>query len=215
MKYNKTQYEQDSLNLLYFNSLKCLLLIICIALSEKVFTQTNTLNYKVIQGGSEIGWLKLQKTDSNATTNITFSSVAKKRMIIKFEITAQESATFSNGVMTQSSVFRKVNADIKVNKHTVQKGSYYLVNEKESTAIVKINGIAYNQLCMYFKEPENIKQVYSDNFQTLLDIENLGNHSYKVKFPSGDANYYYYSNGVCSKVKAVHSMFTAQFILSK
>ena len=215
MKYNNTLYRQDSFNLLYFNSLKILVLIIFIVVSEKAFSQTNNLNYKVIQGGSEIGWLKLQKTDTNSTTTIKFNSVAKKRMIVKFEITAQESATFSNGVMIESSVFRKVNADVKINKHTVQKGSYYLVNEKENTAIVKINGIVYNQLCMYFKEPVNIKQVYSDTFQTLLDIENLGNHSYKVKFPSGDTNCYYYSNGVCSKIKAVHSMFTVQFILSK
>jgi len=168
-----------------------------------------------MQGGDEIGWLKLQKSDSNTTTLITFDSEAKKRMILKFEVKEQQSATFQNGILMKSSVYRKVNDDVKVDKYTINKGTYYLVNEKESSALVTINGIQYNQLSMYFQEPVKINKVYSDNFQCLLKIENLGNHSYKIKLPTGDTDYYYYTNGQCAKVKVVHSLFTVEFVLSK
>jgi hypothetical protein len=188
--------------------------IACLLSAGYTLAQTITLNYKVKQG-DEIGWLKLQKSDSSATTLITFNLEVKKRMILKFEIKEQQSATFQNGILMQSSVYRKVNDDIKVDKYTINKGTYYLVNEKESSAQVIINGIQFNQLSMYFQEPVKIKQVYSDIFQCLLNIENLENHSYKVKLPTGDIDYYYYTNGQCSKMKAVHSLFTVEFVLSK
>src|SRR4051812_41683283 len=78
-----------------------------------VFAQTITINYKVMQGSDEIGWLKLQRNDSSTTTLITFNLEAKKRIILKFEIKEQQSATFQNGILMQSSVYRKVNDDIK------------------------------------------------------------------------------------------------------
>ena len=186
-----------------------------VLLAGYVPAQTIALNYKVMYSGKEIGWIKLQKSDSAGISILTFSSEAKKRMIIKYEVKEHQSATFQNGVLIQSSVYRKVNNDVKIDKCTVNKGAYYQVNKREFSEKVVINGIQYNQLSMYFKEPENIKQVYSDNFQCLLYIENLGNHCYKIKLPGGGANYYYYTNGQCSKVRAEHSLISVEFILSK
>ena len=186
---------------------------IILFLSCGVYAQSTILNYKVTQGKDEIGWLKLQKNDSGATTFITFDSEAKKRMVFMFSVIEKQAAIFKNGILMQSYVYRKVNTDVKVNKYTVNQGNYYLVNNKTSAEKVMINGIGYNMLSIYFKEPENIKQVYSDNYERLLDIENLGNHSYKVKLPGGDANYYYYTNGACTKIKAEHTLFSVEFIL--
>ena len=184
-------------------------------ISYAVFAQSITLNYKVMQSGNEIGWLKLHKNDSGSTTFITFESEAKKRLVLMLSIKEQQAAIFRNGLMMQSYVYRKVNNDVKVSKYTVNQGDYYLVNNKASAEKVMINGIEYDVLSMYFTEPINRKQVYSDNYQCFLNIENLGDHSYKVKLPDGDANYYYYTNGACTKIKVAHTLFSVEFILSQ
>lgn len=180
-----------------------------------VFSQSSILNYKVTQGRDEIGWLKLQKNDSGSTTFITFDSQAKKRMILMFNVVERQAAVYRNGILIQSYVYRKVNNDVKVNKYTIKNGNFYQVTNTGSKEQVMIDGIEYNMLNMYFKEPENIKQVYSDNYQQLLNIESLGNHSYKVKLPGGDVNYYYYTDGACIKIKAEHTLFSVEFILVK
>ncbi len=134
-------------------------------------------------------------------------------MVFIFNVLEQQTATFWKGILLQSHVFRKVNNNIKMNRYTYCSGNYYEVDDEGAADPLMLNGIRYSQLSMYFIEPESIKQVYSDNYRMMLDIENTGNHSYKVKLPGGDINYYYYTNGLCTKVKAEHSLFSVEFIL--
>lgn len=115
--------------------------------------------------------------------------------------------------MTHSSSYRKINNDVKENKQTTYKGSYYEIKKENSVRQVKLNNVSYNQLSLYFFEPVNVSQVYSDNYEQYLRIEKKENQSYGIEFPDGNKNYYNYSNGVCSKVKVQQSLFTIEFIL--
>jgi hypothetical protein len=102
-----------------------------------------------------------------------------------------------------------------VNKHTTYKGSYYEIKKENSVKQVKLSNITYNQLCLYFFEPVNISEVYSDSYEQNLLIEKKENQFYVIEFPDGNKNSYYYNNGVCSKVKVEQSLFTIEFILSE
>jgi hypothetical protein len=185
--------------------------LICFTCS--VYGQSILLNYKVVQNGTNIGWLKLQKNDSAETSFIRFESEVKKRVLFLFSIIENQEVVFQNGFMIKSYVYRKVNGDIKVNKHTFYADGYYQVSKGETSKRVMINNIHYNQLSLYFIEPAHISQIYSDNFECFLTIQKKDKDCYKIKLPDGNTNYYYYTNGICSKVKVEHSLFSVDFIL--
>src|SRR5207253_9698368 len=115
-------------------------------------------------------------------------------------IIEKQEVLFRNGVMIKSYLYRKVNEDIKADKLTTYAGGHYKINKANSSKTVMIDNIRYNQLCLYFFEPVNISQIYSDNFERLLTIEKK-NDCYQLKLPDGNTSYYYYTNGICSKVK--------------
>src|SRR4051812_26347950 len=177
-----------------------------------VSAQQLQLNYKVVQNGNNIGWLKLQKNDSSETSVIRFNSEVKKRFLFLFSMIEKQEVLFQNGLMIKSYVYRKVNEDVKINKLTIYKGDHYIVSEEKSLKSVMINNIRYNQLCLYFFEPINIRQIYSDNFECLLTVEKMKKDCYQIKLPDGNTNYYYYTNGICSKVKVEHNLFSVDFI---
>jgi hypothetical protein len=206
---NRTNSFRDKLRITYF-LLTCVTFLLCIS---SVFGQK--LKYNVVQNNDVIGWLKLDKKDSANFSLIKFSSEIKKRLVILFTVIEEQEALFQNGILTRSYVYRKINDDIKVNKQTIYTGDHYVIkNEKTSTPLM-LNNIAYNQLSLYFREPNSINEVYSDHYERYLKIEKNGNENYTLKLPNGNKNTYYYSNGVCTKVKVEQSLFTIEFVLIK
>jgi hypothetical protein len=191
-----------------------LLITIIVSIHCICVAQSQTLKYKVVQNNNVIGWLKLEKRDSVNTSVITFSSEIKKRFLLLFTIIETQEVFFQNGVMMHSHVYRKVNSDVKVNKRTTYAGNHYEVTKGKSSTQVNLGNITYNQLSLYFFEPVNIKQVYSDNYERYLKIEKTGTEFYTMELPEGNKNYYYYKNGICSKVKVEQSLFTVEFLLS-
>ncbi|HEY6975998.1 MAG TPA: DUF6134 family protein, partial [Chitinophagaceae bacterium] len=99
-------------------------------------------------------------------------------------------------------------------KVTIYAGDHYKINKANSSKNVMINNIRYNQLSLYFFEPVNIRQIYSDNFERFLTIEKKNDY-YQLKLPDGNTTRYYYANGICSKVKVEHNLFNVDFILLK
>lgn len=166
-----------------------------------------------MQGGNSIGWVKIDKNDSANNCLITLGSEIKKRMIFLFTIIENQEVLFQNGLMMRSYVYRRINKDIKANKRTSFQGTHYQVTKETTSNQVALNRIDYNFLSLYFLEPVNIKQVYSDNFEQLLNIEKISDY-YKIKLPDGNTTTYYYTNGVCSKVKVEQSLFTIEFVLT-
>jgi hypothetical protein len=177
--------------------------------------QSLILNYKVVQNSKVIGWIKLEKKDSGDAYRLLFDCETKKRFLILITVIEKQQSFFKNGIMMQSSVYRKINNDIKVNKRTTYKTNYYEVNNKNNLLQLKLNGISYNQLSLYFFEPVNINKVYSEHYDKYLSIKKTQAGCYVIEYPDGSKNYYYYKNGICSKVKIVRSLFTAEFILSE
>jgi hypothetical protein len=111
--------------------------------------------------------------------------------------------------MTWSSIYRKMNGNVKADKKTKANGNSYVVYKGSKTETLNNYPIRYNMLSVYVLEPVGISRVYSDNFQQYVDIQQLAEHHYKIKFPDGNWNEYFYANGVCAKIFIHHSMYSA------
>lgn len=190
----------------------CYALILLVLSALTVSAQKLNLNYKVVNNGNIIGWVKIQKSDNGSASSIILTSEVKRRIIFLLTVEEKQDAYFNEAGMVTSSIYRKVNDNVKMNQQTVYKGNYYEIKNPKTSERVVIQQIQYNLLSMYIKEPVNINKVYSETFLRYLVIEPKGNSVYKLKLPDGNTNYYHYENGTCSKVVMEHSLFTIEFV---
>lgn len=184
-----------------------LVILLGIAISTKA--QQNKFEYSIKRNGDEVGTIHFTQGIAGNRTVLTMESEVNTRFIFNFKAKAKEEAIYDDGILTWSSIFRKLNGNVKVDKKTKANGNAYTVYKGNKTETVTNYPIRYNMLSVYVSEPENISQAYSDNFQQQVTIQKIADHHYKIKFPDGNYSEYFYTNGICSKVEIHHSLYSA------
>ncbi len=218
-KYSKQSWANTGLQIskflssrfhIIFVSLLIILLSLIPILSK---SQNRQLNYKIIQGGDDIGWLRLEKNIAGNTSNLLLISEIKIRILFLITVSAKESSTFENGKLIYSSQFRKINGNTKLDKQTRLVADKYEVLENGEKENLTTSFIGTNLLSLYFQEPIGINFVYCDNHECFTKIIKTDDGGYKVKFPDGNSNSFYYSGGICTKIKISHTFYSAEIIL--
>jgi hypothetical protein len=190
------------------------ILVILLALIPVLSRSQNLqLNYKITQGGDDIGWLRLEKNIFGNTSKLLLISEIKTRIFFRITVCTKETSTFENGKLTYSSQFRKTNGSTKLNNQTRLVAQKYEVEKNGEKENLPISFISTNLLSLYFQEPAGISQVYCDNQESFARIIKTDDGGYKVKFPDGNSNCYYYKGGVCTKVMISHTFYSAEIIL--
>lgn len=185
------------------------LLVVLLGTITSINAQQKKLEYNIKRNGDIVGNIHFNQGIVGNRTVLTMESEVNTRFIFNFKAKAKEEVIYDNGIMTWSSIFRKLNGTVKVDKKTKANGNAYTVYKGSKTETLNNYPIRYNMLSVYISEPVNITKVYSDNFQQQIDIQKIADHHYKIKFPDGNYNEYFYTNGICSKIKVHHSMYSA------
>jgi hypothetical protein len=184
-------------------------LIVLLTVAISLNSQEKKLEYNIRRNGDIVGNIHFIQRVAGNRTVLTMESEVNTRFIFSFKAKAKEEAIYDNGIMTWSSIFRKLNGNVKADKKTRAVGNAYTIYKGNKTEIVKNYPIRYNMLSVYLTEPTDVSKVYSDNFQQQIDIQKIATHHYKIKFPDGNYNEYYYTNGICSKVEIHHRVYRA------
>jgi len=184
-----------------------------ILLSVKSHSQNKTLTYQIVRNGNIVGTLRFSETSTGDMDHLKMESDVKTRFIFTFTAHSNEEAVYHNGVLLHSSIYRKLNGTEKANKQHQAGNQQYIIHAGQRTEVTKNYPITYNMLSLYSKEPGNISQVYSDNFQSFIAIQRTDQHKYKITLPDGNYNYYYYKNGVLNLVEVHHSLYSANIVL--
>jgi len=185
------------------------LLVVLLGTMISINAQEKRLEYNIKRNGDVVGNIHFIQGIAGNRTVLTMESEVNTRFIFNFKARGKEEVIYDNGIMTWSSIFRKLNGTIKVDKKTKANGSAYTVYKGSKKETLNNYPIRYNMLSVYIIEPLTITKVYSDNFQQQIDIQRIADHHYKIKFPDGNYNEYFYTNGVCSKIEIHHSMYSA------
>lgn len=185
------------------------LLVVLLGSMISINAQEKKLEYNIKRNGDVVGNIHFIQLVASNRTMLTMESEVNTRLIFNFKANAKEEVIYDNGIMVWSSIFRKLNGNVKVNKKTKANGNAYTVYKGSKTETLNNYPIRYNILSVYISEPANITKVYSDNFQQQVDIQKIADHHYKIKFPDGNYNEYFYINAVCSKIEIHHSMYSA------
>lgn len=188
-------------------------LVFALLVSLQGNAQNRSLTYQIVRNGSKVGTLHFSETNSAGMDFLKMESDVKTRFIFSFIAHANEEAVYENGVLLRSSIYRRLNGTEKANKQHQADNKRYIIHKGSSTEVTNIYPITYNMLSLYSKEPGAIGKVYSDNFETFLAIQQPEPHKYKITLPDGNYNYYYYKNGILSKIEVHHSFYSANIIL--
>ena len=195
-----------------YNSLVSLFTIIFLFTPLMVKAQNLQLNYTIMRKENDIGWLRLEKTTAENKQQLLLFSEVKTKIIFPIAVFAKESSVFENGKLIYSSQIRKINGTTKLDKQTRLIANQYEVLSNNQSQKLTFSAITTNLLQLYFQEPTVSKMVYCDNLQCLVKIIKTADGGYKIKFPNGNTNCYYYKDGVCIKIKIEHTFYSATII---
>jgi hypothetical protein len=184
-------------------------LVVLLGTMISINAQEKKLEYNIKRNGDVVGSIHFIQGVAGNRTVLTMESEVNTRFIFNFKAKAKEEVIYDNGIMTWSSIFRKLNGNVKIDKKTKANGNVYTVYKGSKTETLTNFPIRYNMLSVYISEPVNITKVYSDNFQQQIDIQKIAEHHYKIKFPDGNYSEYFYTNGICSKVEVHHTLYRA------
>ena len=192
-----------------------LLPVILLSTTLAGYSQNRTLNYQIIRNGNKVGTILFSESSTGETDHLKMESDVKTRFIFSFIAHATEEVIYHNGIMFRSSIYRRLNGSEKVNKQHQENNRQYVIHAGDRSEITKTYPITYNMLSFYSKEPVSITKVYSDNFESFLNIQKTDAHAYRVTLPDGNYNNYYYKNGVLVLVEVHHSFYSANIVLVK
>lgn len=202
--------EAERLQYLLTRVFRCIFLVVAgTAIAAIAQAQEKKLEYHIKRNGNVVGNIRFTQNITGNRTILKMESEVKTRFIFLFTAKASEESIYENGIMTWSSIYRKLNGNEKANKKTKMTGNSYTIYKGDKSEILNSYPIRYNMLSIYAAEPLQVSKVYSDNFQQMIDIQKMADHHYKIKFPDGNYNEYFYANGICSKVIVHHSLYSA------
>lgn len=180
-----------------------LMLLFLLLINFQAMAQSRSLHYQIVRGNDVVGNIQFTETYNTGVKKMKMESQVKgKILFVSYSGTAIEETIFRDGVLIQSSVYRRMNGKEKINKQHKAVNNFYEIRTGEKTDILGTYPITYNMLSLYSAEPVNISMIYSENFQAFIPVKNMGDHQYKISLPNGDTNYYYYKDGILAWVKA-------------
>jgi hypothetical protein len=191
---------------------QALIILCCFTLSLPVLASKLTKIYNIKRNGEVIGKLSFVQSIEGENVYLKITSQVSTRFVFKIDVQTEDLAHFKNGKLISSDVSRLVNGKAKDRKKTsLQNDGYELQSGSKFNSLNQF--IGYNMMLLYTKEPLNISQVYSDNFQCFLPIKKSAEHLYRVNLPDGNYNEYHFENGVCKLVVVNHSLYTIRMEL--
>jgi hypothetical protein len=162
---------------------------------------SDTLKYDIFIDDEIIGDLIAVKALSpDSSVFYTVNSNVDYRILFSFHISFDYETSLNPAGMFNSSSFKYImNDDVKEENwiSCSNKECYVYEGDEISKIISKPTGMTAIQL--YFVEPNYGDMVFSERFFDKYLVEKDGS-SYKIDFPGGSTNYYFYKNGICNKI---------------
>jgi hypothetical protein len=216
-RYQKN-YPQQFLILktqLFYTARIILMMVIVFLIALITRAQEKHLNYSIKRNGSTIGSMLVKEIKDGKTIRLKLESNIKTGFIFAFSAIGIEEAKYDNGVLVYSSVYQKLNGNEKLNKQIRYANNSYVVSNKGREQKLYNVKIGYNLVCIYNHEPVNTSLIFSDKYQKFLPIQKIQDHHYRIKFPDGSGNDYWFENGVCKKIEIDHTFYSAVMELNQ
>ena len=190
------------------------LLSLLLLLSLAATSQKKVLTFDVVRNDKTLGKVFFSQTSSGKTDSLKMECKVNAKLVAPITAEARETAVFNDGILVHSSIYRKMNGSEKANKNQRAATDKYVIEDGKKSKEINIYPINYNMLSLYANEPININRVYSDNFESMVPLEKIQDHQYKVTLPDKSYNYYFYTDGTLTEIDIHHTLYSAKFVLA-
>lgn len=114
---------------------------------------------------------------------------------------------FENGMLKTALSSQEVNGKLKEKTNTVQNSENYHVTFANAKSTAKETGrvphpINHTITSLYYREPVNLKQIYSDRYGKMCPVKKVSAGIYEVLMPDGKKTLYTYAQGQCHEVQS-------------
>lgn len=189
-------------------------LLISFTASEHTLESFETIRFDIVKKSKIIGFVNLQKENSNETTTYRIKSEVNAKFLVEFKANSKETYVYENDTLIYSSIYRTINDIVKVDQSLSYNEGNYLFKQKKRNQFLNKGAIKCNLVQLYFKEPLNMRKVYCDKLNVYLTVKNIDSHKYKVTFPNKSYNIFYYKNGKCTLIEAGGSFYNVKLVLN-
>ena len=188
-----------------------LLLTFLLVLSTIVKSQGKT--YGIYKNNTKYGTIKIARTETEG--KIKYRLIADASISFGFEYSVNEliEAVYDGGMMLSSNVKYTVNGGLKKDNSTRWNNGWYTLHKSDRYSGTVQSPIRHSVIQLYYSNPGNIKNVYSELYQCYVPVLRRANNVFCIKLPNGNVTSYHYEEGKCVKVVTRSFMFDVEFRL--
>jgi hypothetical protein len=188
-------------NMTFFYSTSTLLIWLCsFALHAQI--ASDTIKYDLFVDDDIIGdFIIVKNVQKDSSIQYSGLSNVNYKILFSFHISFDYQTNFNSQGMYSSSSFKYVmNDDVKeANWIRCSTQECYVYEDDEVSKIITAPS-NMTAMQLYFQEPKNGDHVFSERFCDSYPVE-LEGLAYKIDFPGGSTNKYYYKNGLCYQIE--------------
>ncbi len=171
-----------------------------------------TIRFDIVKKSKVLGFIDLQKLNSNETTTYRIQSEVNTKFLIEFKASSKETYVYENDTLIYSSIYRTINDRVKVDQSLSYNQGNYFLKQKKGNQLLNTGVITCNLIILFFEEPTNIHQVYCDKLNLNLKIQRIEPNRYKITFPNKSYNIFNYEKGKCNLIEAVGSFYKVKLV---
>jgi hypothetical protein len=185
--------------------------------SQVAKSQTNV--YDVIVAGRTIGSLKV--FSDQIQNDVETHRIESDFKILFYSGKYSTQTSFVEGKLVSAVSAHHVNGDLK--ERTQTKSSvkslyeiWFSGEDADKKPKKEFNTPINNTITsLYYREPVNVREVYSERYGQMCSIRKLADGSYGVSLPDGKQGIYSYKNGLCREVKTDLAGFKLRLVLNE
>lgn len=196
-----------------YKPVRAILMFLCgwVPLLTASVAAGQTRIYEIRYGNNTIGTLETKQEAAGSTRRITLKSRVQMKLLSRMEVDIY--AHYRHNVLHEARATRLQGKSSADNKDALtektEKG--YIVTRKGERTTLHHAQISYCVSDLYFTEPHNVKQAYSETLGVFLPVRLAADKRYELTLPDGKKSYYRYEKGKLKEVEISHPLGKAYF----
>ena len=194
------------------NTNKSIFCVLTLFFVGSVMVYGQPIQFKILNGGEEIGHIVAKKETLNYKTTYDIVSKASFRVFFQYVRETSMKVVWHSGNFESSETKQLMNEELKEHRVTKQGNAGYdcfKILEEEKFSLT--TPIKFCSSMLYFEEPKGYSHIFAESYQELCPLELIAPGIYKLTLPQGKVNHYVYKNGVLQEIRVFRTMVDLVF----
>ncbi|MPR35736.1 DUF6134 family protein [Salmonirosea aquatica] len=184
---------------------RIILLLVLLLVLLQVPARSQAIIYDILLAGRAVGELTITPSrGSDGSENLRVRGAIDTFL---YDVVYVGENRFEKGVLKTALSSQEVNGKLKEKTNTVQTSDIYHVTFADAKSASKETAqvphpINHTVTSLYYREPVNLKQIYSDRFGKMCPVQKVGTSAYEIVMPDGKKTRYTYADGQCREVQS-------------